>query len=64
MAVNGINVTTLSAVRGCVFNPPDGHCNQYEHKPPTPKAAIATKLFHLFGLRHSWGFIPVSRGTI
>jgi len=48
MAVNGINVTTLSILRDCVFNPPDGHCNQYEHKPATPKAAIATKLFHLF----------------
>jgi len=45
---NIINITTLFIVRGCVLNPPDGHYNQYVHKLATPKAAIATKLFHLY----------------
>jgi hypothetical protein len=64
MAVNSINVTTLSIVRGCVFHRPGGHCYQYERRTATAKPAIATKLFHLFGLRPSWGLITVSRGTV
>jgi len=64
MAVNGIIKTTLFIVRGCVFNPPDGHCNQYVHKLSTPKDAIATKLFHLFCIFRSWVFIHVSRGIV
>lgn len=55
-------ITTHFVVRGCVFNPVDGHCNQYVHKLATPKAA--TKLFHLFCLFRSGAFILVSRSTV
>ena len=64
MAVNDIIITTHFIVRGCVFNPLDGHCNQYVHKLATPRASNATKLFYLFCLLCSWAFIPVSRGKI